>query len=274
MRFLVIKNEITKEKSSAKFLFYYFERKKRKNSAYSLRALARDLGLSPSYLSALFNGKKAIPTGRMGDFRKVLDLDEAAIHQLKSLLAREVLAGKKLRGFGPAREEKNQLAHYVPVEKSKQSLLSPWYMIPLLDLTTCSNFDPDPLVIAKKLEITESQVKEALEKLESAKLIQKVNGTYKKTYRHMRFPASTSQQDIRVFHAQMIQKAKNCLGKTSQEDYDLRLITGLTVAVNPKNIEAARRKLNECLHDVGALLNKGECTSVFQINVQLFPLTR
>ena len=64
----------------------YFERKKLTNPSYSMRALARDMNVSPAYVSTILSGKKQVAVSRLKDFIKVLDLDDIATLQLKHAL--------------------------------------------------------------------------------------------------------------------------------------------------------------------------------------------
>ena len=47
--------------TSNNLICMYFERKKKNNAAYSMRAFARDLKLSQSYVSEILSGKKRFP---------------------------------------------------------------------------------------------------------------------------------------------------------------------------------------------------------------------
>ena len=60
-----------------------------------------------------------------------------------------------------------------------------------------------------------------------------------------------------------------------QDDVSLAnsLITGITIATNPKQIEKAKEKLTIALHDIAEILSTGECTEVYQLNLQLFGIT-
>ncbi len=48
-----------------------FERRKSKNKSYSLRAYARDLGISPSYLSKLFKYKVPATEGVIKRYKRL-----------------------------------------------------------------------------------------------------------------------------------------------------------------------------------------------------------
>jgi uncharacterized protein (TIGR02147 family) len=57
------------------WLFEAFEKRNKKNSKYSLRSFARDLQLSVSYLSRVFNGKTNISENKVQELCEVLNIN-------------------------------------------------------------------------------------------------------------------------------------------------------------------------------------------------------
>ncbi|MDO9181206.1 MAG: TIGR02147 family protein [Bacteriovorax sp.] len=252
----------------------YLDRKKLSYPSYSLRALARDLELSPSYVSALLTGQKPLPEVRLKDFIKVLDLDDIAIIQLKNALypetRKETNSSERL-----SENDKDFLNSYRPLDKKKYEILNDWYNIAILDLTTCENFESHPSWIAKKLKITQLQVEIAIENLKRLELLIEVDGKLQKKERLLRFPTKMSQSVIRKFHKQMIKKAYEELdSKTEEEEFSKRLITGTTFAVDSKKINLLKEKIQNNLYEVASMASDGPCESVYHFNVQLFPLTK
>ena len=92
----------------------YFDRKRVSTPAYSLRALARDLKVSPAYVSQVFNGKKPLPESRLAEIIRILDLDDIAVLQLK-----EALYTEKKRTESMDEEEKEFLNRLKPLDKTK-----------------------------------------------------------------------------------------------------------------------------------------------------------
>jgi uncharacterized protein (TIGR02147 family) len=111
--------------------------------------------------------------------------------------------------------------------------------------------------------------------LEKAEVIKKnEEGKFVKSERYIKVPTSESISNIREFHNQMIEEAqKNLTQKTSDQDFQKRYISGVTVAVNPEKIELCKMMLKETLNQACLQLSDGECTEVYQVNIQLFPLS-
>lgn len=249
----------------------YFERKKLNNPKYSLRALARDLDLSASYVSQVMTGKKTLSESRIKDFVRVLELDDIAVIQLRrSMNLDQDYSGKPISG-----DDLNFLSKYSPLEEKKYHILSDWYNIAIMDLTTTIGFQSDPHWIAKRLGLSVLEVEIALERLLEAKLIMKKDGAYIKSENKMRLPTSRSKQIIRKFHKQMIEKAYQELHhNTSEDDFRARLITGATFAIKKDQIEDIQKHIHEKLYEIGELSAKENCDELYQLNIQFFPLTK
>ncbi|MBK7961068.1 MAG: DUF4423 domain-containing protein [Bdellovibrionales bacterium] len=145
----------------------------------------------------------------------------------------------------------------------------------ILDLCTCAHFQKDNDWIAKQLGITNYQVEFALNRLQALGVLVETQNGYKKVTSKMRLAYHESHSDIRKFHAQMIEKAQEELkNKASREDFEKREITRITIATNPKNVQRARLRLTEALHEVAEILSEGEATELYQINAQLFTLLK
>ena len=72
----------------------------------------------------------------------------------------------------------------------------------------------------------------------------------------------------------MIEKAKIELEtKTFDSDFQKRLINGFTLAFNPANTEKVKAKLQELMSEISIAGSEGECTEVYQLNLQFFPLS-
>lgn len=140
---------------------------------------------------------------------------------------------------------------------------------------TCEDFQSDTHWIARRLGILKGDVDEALNVLNKLDLIeQSTNGWVKKS-KKIRFPTVRSQAEIRNFHRQMIEQALkelNC--KTTSQDFERRMISGITFSCNPKKIKKIKQKLNLLIHEIANSAMEGSCTEVYQINLQFFPLTK
>lgn len=252
----------------------FFDRKKEQNSAYSLRALARDAEVSPAFVSGILSGKKKIPVGKLEKFGEVLEIDATSIRSIKKAIAFDGMDEEIFRDIvsGGVRQDTNL---FKPLPRKKISLLSKWYYVAVLDLMTCHQFQSDETWISRKLGLLPSETKEALLVLKKLNLIEEEKGLLKKKIKKIRFTTTQSQVEIRQFHKQMIQKALQELEfKTSTLDFNRRLIAGITLSASKKAIKKAKHKLSDVLHEIANELMDDTCDEVYQLNLQFFPLTK
>ena len=227
--------------SASELLRDFFKRKKASRHAFSLRSFAQAMKVSPSFISAMLQGKKPIPLARVDQIAKILDLDLLALNELKRALALQILNehNTSLDIEGPTSQKASKKYRSAP--QNQFSILSSWYYVAILDLCTCAHFQKNNDWIAKQLGITPYQVEFALKRLQDLGAIVETKSGFKKVISKIRLACHESHSDIRKFHAQMIEKAQEELrNKTSQEDFEKREITGITIATNPKNIQRAR----------------------------------
>ena len=253
-----------------------FLRKKEKNSAYSQRSLARDLGVSAPFVTKLLTGKSSLPVERVKRICKVLDIDLALESLLMQSLVYHSFDSSELRAIamkGMTENAISRVGDYNQVTVKKFSILRDWYNLPILDLLTCEG-EFTPQVIAKRIGLTLAQVQKSLTAMKEAGLASDETGTWKKTEQRNYFPSTKSLTEIREYHKQMIKIAHQQLSETSQEAFDARLITAFTMAVNPEHIETAKKEIFDFLTQLSHRLSEGSCTSVYQCNLQLFPLTK
>lgn len=259
---------------SAKILKKYFQLKQKHNPRFSLRSLAKKLGVSPTHVSHILAGKKLVGDKLLSSLLKNFFIDDFAKNEFLRALALDRIALSPLRSVLESLNTRS-LKNFTPYIVEKDSVLQKWYYVALLDLMTCDHFKMDISWIAKQLGVTQSEAVEAVHVLTSAQLIEEKEGLFVKSEKYLRVTHSMSTQTIRQFHTQMIEQALHHLNHhTTPRDVKNRLISGITVAVNPKNLQRAIDHIDKALHETVDILTEGPCTEVYQLNNQLFPLTK
>lgn len=247
--------------------------KKQKNSAYSTRAFARDLGISAGFLSHVLSGRKNLSVEKAKLLLPFLNLTETERRQfLKAVLLSSVDSAKG--------SESHRLIHeagynqdYQDIELDRFQYFNNWYHVAIADLTQCSDFKPELTWIAERLGLDIAIVKTSVERLLRLGVIERQGSTYKKTHTHVSIPTTDSQTVIRNFHGQMIEKAKHNLEKTDVEEFKRRHISGITFTVSPDKIEQAKERIAAFKREMADLSDGEDVTELYQMNVQFFPLT-
>ena len=242
-------------------LRHHFERRKR--GGYSLRALARDLEVSPAFVSNVFSGKKKIPAKMIARAAKILDIDSETVLEIR----RQVEPGAAVFKAPSA-----SAAWKVGAKKNLSSLRQ-WFYVAIMELTCCADFDGSIATLARRLKLSRTTVEIAVRELTALGLLIEKNGRIVKNEAYLRLASATSAPEIRNFHRQMLKKAEEELA--GAEGFEQRLITGITVTADPQRLAVAKKMLSDALHDIANYLSDGgEATEVYHVGAQLFPLTK
>jgi len=236
------------------------------NPGYSLRAMARRLGVSPGYMSQVLNGRKRLSTARAVHVAETLQLSDG---DARTLLLAAAL-GKVPRFLA---SETDETGDFRVVELERFKALSHWYHVAILDLAETAGFRAQPAWIAKRLRISPVQAAEALERLQDLELLVEKNGKLRKANARVAVMAKSSRPAIREYHKQMIGKALDTLEDATPEAFAQRSVTGITMSVNPERLPETYTMIDQFRRKLERFLSEGEATEVYQLNVQLFNLS-
>jgi uncharacterized protein (TIGR02147 family) len=241
----------------------YFERKRKSSPGFSMRSLALRLKVSPSFLSRTLSGKKPIPADLQVKLAQALDIEPELLSDPRQSQRRSVST------VNPAIED------WAIADSEAIQILRNWYYIPILELTTLENFDGTAQAVSHRLNLSLPSAEVALRELVSLGLLKLEEGRYRKTDSKLRFTSAKSVHLIRKFHDDMMEKSQQELRTgLSDEEFHRRLIAGITVTCSPEAVQAAKRKLSACLHEIANDLTAAPGTEVYHLASQLFPLTR
>ncbi len=249
-----------------------FENKKVNNPSYSRNALARDLGVSSVFVTKILTGEKNVPSARIKRLFQVLDMDINLQAQFIKATIIESLLSDELRELARLTFiNESKLENYKVESTKKFRPLTKWYHPALLTYLTCSNLDSSPKAIARYFGVTEREILYSLENMEEIGLVENRDGIWRKVDAHSYFPTTRTRADVRDFHKQMIQMAYRELSKSDSDTFERRLISGFSIAANPKNLEKSKKLVFDFLSEISYSLSEGECSEIYQCNVQLFP---
>ena len=253
--------------SVQEFLTRELDRRVKVNARYSQRGFARNLGLSPGELSEVLRGKRKL------GLKAALKISRAM-------------------GFNPA--ETKHLLHLAQVERSKEwnietrltaepvpmsassvdqdvfHLLSDWFYFGVLNLVETADFRWNSIWIAKRLGLTRTQAKVAMERLLRVGLIKRDNGRTRSVHDVVLSTAGVPSESIRGYHKQLLKKAMEALDFQPVQERD---ITGVGFACDPRDIEAIRREISEFQDNLTAKYRRGKLSEVYHLEIAFFRLS-
>jgi uncharacterized protein (TIGR02147 family) len=240
------------------FLKRTLSSKQSQNPQYSLRAFARDLGLSPGRLSNIMSGGSA-PGKRLA----------ARIVQNMSLTPEETEVFWEF--IEKTRKRKSELGNAHQLSESEFLEVSSWEHYAILSLMKTSDFRDDPSWIAARLGLSGTVVERALARLKTAKLVERVNGALVPTHNCLTTTHDISSQALRNASRQVLEQSILALDTVSPEHRD---ITSITVAIDPKNIPKAKALSRQFRRKLADLLGNGDKTEVYNLCVEIVPVTK
>jgi uncharacterized protein (TIGR02147 family) len=240
------------------YLLREFTRRKRRNPKYSIRAFARQIGISKTSLSSVMAGDRGIS-----------ELGARRIAEKLILPSHEV--DRMLEEINSRQEITNSSSLLFELSEDFFSLISDWEHYAILNLAKTRQNQSNVSKIGRRLGITPSRARNVIRRLTKMGLIKIVDGELIRTSMALRSTTDLPSRAIKKYHRQQLELAKWSLDHDSIEKRD---ITAITMAVNPKNLPEAKKLCTKLRRRISKLLEAGPKSEVYTLSIQLFPLTR
>lgn len=247
-------------------LFNELQVRKESNPNYSLRAFAKALNISPSFLSKLLNQQKNISKDRFSEMISKLNLPS----EKQAMLMKRV----KIE----ATNSTNSDAHFNKLFIDQFQFISDWYHYAIMEFISINKLN-DTLemenLISKEFGISLLQVKKSLSILKRLNLIQYNLRTKKwilvstnTTTMNTNFKSDVANK---IHEKQILEKAKESI---DQVPFELRSQSSMTLAIPKKQINKAKEMIIKFQRQ---LMSELQCEknndSVYQLSISFFPLT-
>lgn len=263
--------------SYRRYLEDWFRAKKEHNPRYSHRAFARKAGQSsPSLLLSIIQGKRNLTPAASEGFLKALGLrgDEARFFQ--ALVEFEQADGVDARYRAMERiRATRRFREARQVEGDAYTYLSTWYLPAIREYVTTVGFQEDPERIGRALlpAVSAAQVREALKTLLSLGLLRRdEQDRLVPAEASVVTPHEVAGLAAHNYHRGMIERALDSLSYSPAE----RHLCAVTVAIPESLVPRLKAELDAFQERLLELCDSAEDprTQVYQINLQLTPLTR
>ena len=240
-----------------------FSRKQRVNEHYSLRAFARDLNMHPSTLSQVLNGHRPLPLKDSLNVVNKLKLgpkDRTLF--LESLYRRKTSLDKI--SLLPSEES-------FMLDESYYKVIAEWEHYAVLELFELKNFKRSIKDVSKRLLINMNRAEVVIENLLICNLLSKdEEGKLVRSHSKVRSTEDVKNQALVESHKETLTIALN---KLEDVEVELRDYSSMTIAVDLEKLTEAKTIIREFRQKMEALLRDGNRTDLYQLAIQLFPLT-
>lgn len=223
-----------------------------KNSAYSLRAFARDLGVSVTALSDFLTQKRNLSKTNLLKICHSLNLSPI---DRASLLHR--------------RDAPNDIQSLKEKDDAFR-LFSEWYCFAILNLPRIKTHRATPEWIAARFGISIEQAEDGLSRLQRLQLIRIRNGKIQRTKKNILTHFEVPDTAIKTHHQRVLQKAEQALLHAPAE---LREFSTTIIAFDPIHIETAKKRIQKIKGKLAKTLENKQSQDFFGLTLQLFPLS-
>jgi uncharacterized protein (TIGR02147 family) len=261
-----------------KYVRDMFRRCKEKNRHFTFRYFSMKAGLaSPSALKEVIDGKKnltqksilqfaagfSLNKGETEYFTQLVYFNQSSTEQEKNRYYQELL-------------KRQQIKKGKTLTSQQYEYYSNWYNSAIRELAGTAGFKNEPEWVARRLNpmISPSEAAKALDLLiKLGLLVRQEEGTLKQDAPKLEVDPDVSTLSIRNFNRNMIHLGKEAIERFPQEE---REVSGLTLGVSKECAKEIKNMVREFKKQVlnYAVNDARPADSVYQLNFQLFPLTR
>ena len=259
------------------YLRDFYLAKKNDKKEYSYRVFLSRGGIkSPSHLKMVIDGQRNLTSKTVAKYIIALNLIEKNEQKYFYYLVQYNQSDdidKKGNLFQLLMEEKRKKGLTL-IEQAQYNFLANWYNVViyvLIDMKSLKENDPS-LIKTLRSKVTTKMIEEAFATLKILGFIEKVeDGYYKQTNGALSTSDDIKNIAIHKYHHSMINLGIESLEK---DDLQKREFNGVTLPINREKLPLLKEKIREFRKDVNSLTSAfADPTQVYQLNIQLFPLT-
>ncbi len=251
--------------------------RKENNPSYSLRSFARDLEISPGYLSNVLSGKRNISFDKADQFSVLLKLNPFRKKIFRLILQIE---HEKNESKLPKLKEKlnrllNETKRFTFIEMDSFKLLNDWKHLCVLELFDIDEDNEKTFIWFKeRVTFDEIELEDILARLIRQGLVSRQEGIYKKIHEDLTVNtkrSNESSRSIKKFHESVLEKAKNDYLEVHPDKKDY---SALIIDLAEDEIPVLKKMITEFRSQFNNQSQKGKKDRVYCFSMQFFPLDK
>ncbi|MES2801809.1 MAG: TIGR02147 family protein [Bdellovibrionota bacterium] len=254
------------------FLAFEIQERKLRNTRLSLRHLAITAGVNASSLTRVLNGSRQITPALAIRIARALNFGTEEIQHLLDLISIERSKDQKQRQKIVDQINRKKIPTSKKISIENFRIIADWEHFAILSLTKTKKFKANPIWIADRLGISVSKVNAAVERLQALNLLVSKGKSYTAVEdANIETPQNISESYVRENHRQHLQKAIDALKIFTPNQ---REFCNLSVVMNYSHLPEAKKRLRIFFDEFNRDFDQAGMDEVFQLNVQLYPLTK
>ncbi|MDZ4660177.1 MAG: TIGR02147 family protein [Pseudomonadota bacterium] len=272
--------QVTQYTDYRSYLSAYFFEAQSKNPRFSYGAWSRKLNTKDtSTITKIVKGHRHPGPKLIERMISYFKFDSGDARYFRSMIQLEKIKEESsmrlsiLESLGKSEPQTSRQA----IPSGEFALISHWYGLAIRQLSKIPGFKVNPKWISGKLQfpVGQREISDMLKNLIQLGLL-KINddGTASATPQSIHTTDDQPNLHLQMHHTEMLENAKLALAEV---DLNLREFTSLTFPIKISRVGDAKKLLRKFKADFDRLLSETpnqECNSVYQFQMQLFPLTR
>ena len=244
-----------------------FQIRVQKNQNYSLRAYARDLGVTSGNLSNILNQKLSVSYKKAVLISKKLNLDVEDQKLFLKLVETHLTSSYDNRTHLQS-QHFNYDSSFMTLNDDYYCVLTEWYYFAIVELVRVVDFKNDDEWISNRLNIPINLVRPAIERLVRVELLANDAGNLIQTYDYFISPSGTPLDAAKKIHRQLLIKAIDAL---EVQEIEERNFTSGFLRVRMKDLPYVERRIKEFRRELAKELESGDShDSIYCLSVQFF----
>ncbi len=257
------------------YLKEFYTARKKESPWFSYRYISKKVGIDPGYIVKIFQEKYHLAPKHIQKFCELCKLDAQESEYFECLVHFE-----KAKSQNQIREYFNKLLSFKEL-KSQQltadqyEIYQKWHYSAIRSLIDYYDFKGDYKALGKKLSppISAKEARTAVGRLEKLNLIYcDDDGRFRLTDHILTFGEKWHTLAIHDYQREVMRLAGESLDRHVKDDRD---ISSVTISIDRKDLPEIKEQVTHFRQSVlKYICDKKDENSVYQLNIQLYPLTQ
>jgi uncharacterized protein (TIGR02147 family) len=258
------------------FLTDYFNQQKLIARGFSFRSFAQKAGVSASLLKDILTVRQNLTTQTMQKYAAAMELGEKEIAYFEALVNFNNAStnNEKNRFFGEMVNLRGRSAVKF-LDTQQYEYFSEWYHAVVRELITHGGLGCDAEAISQCIEpaVSPARIRKSITLLKELGMIYENDGNWHASDKVLSSEYQIQSVALKNYHTGMLQRAIESLDINSSDEREFQ---GLTLSVSTSTFMRMKDRIRAFSDELLAMAaaEKDAPDKVYQINLQMFPLTK
>lgn len=258
------------------YLVASIEEAKARNPRLTTSALAKKMGLkSNTSLIKILRGQRDPGPDVSRRLVHYFKMSEREMQYFEDLVSLQKAKKDPAKSYALMKKLKAKNRDFRLLNEDEFSAISNWWFYAIRQMTRLKSFDEDPVAISKALRfhVPEKEIRRAISIMLDLGVLNRDLSTGKLNVSKHQLNTSDeiTSEAIRRFHEGMIENARASIRSCPVSE---RLLVGFTLGLKNEDIPRAKNWLDQKLTEFENEFESVHPDQVYQVQVQLFPLTK